>query len=110
MDLTIKIQSLKGFILQKSNFGMRTNYFKNIWIVCLLWCLPLFPSCKKTGENPQAQTPHVHGIIPLPLNVDLFEGNLSIDKNIVLVTNPQFQSAVDVIENALNQALDQAVI
>jgi hexosaminidase len=89
---------------------MKTNYFSNIWIVCILLCLPLLPSCKKTSDSAQTQTSHVHGIIPLPLNVDLFEGNLSIDKNIVLVTNPQFQSAVEVIENALNQALDQAVI
>ncbi|MFZ4548420.1 MAG: beta-N-acetylhexosaminidase [Bacteroidales bacterium] len=89
---------------------MRTNYFKKPLIVAMLFCISLFPSCKKNGENPQAQTLHPHGIIPLPLNVDLVDGNLSIDKNIVLVTNPQFQSAVLVVENALNLALGQAVI
>ena len=66
-------------------------------------CLFLLPSCKKTGENAQAQpTTHVHGIIPLPLSVELAEGNLTIDKNTVLVNNSQFQTAIGVVEDALS--------
>lgn len=77
----------------------------------MLLCLFLYPSCKKTGDNPQAQpSMHVHGIIPLPLNVDLSDGNLTIDKDIVLVNNTQFQAAVSVVENALAQALSSTIL
>jgi hexosaminidase len=73
-------------------------------------CLFLFPSCKKTGDNPQAQTTHVHGIIPLPLKVDLLEGQLVIDKNIVIVNNAQFQPALAVIKDAFDQVLTSTVL
>jgi hexosaminidase len=87
------------------------SIINKIGLVSLLLCLFLFPSCKKTGENPQAQNAfHVHGIIPLPLSVDLTEGNLTIDKNTVLVNNSQFQPAVLVVENALAQAFSSTVI
>ena len=79
-------------------------------IILFLLFLFLFPSCKKTGENPQAQTTsHVHGIIPLPLSVDLADGFLTIDKNTVLVTNPQFQPAIEVVEKALSEVSNSAV-
>jgi len=89
---------------------LKTFYMNKASIVIILLCMFLFPSCKKTGDNPQAQTSHVHGIIPLPLSVDLAEGNLAIDKNIVLVNNAQFQNAVTIVENALTQALGSSVI
>ena len=89
---------------------MKTFCMDKIGIAGIFLCLFLFPSCKKTGENPQAQTIHSHGIIPLPLSVDMAEGNLTIGKNIVLVNNSQFQNAVTVIENALNQILISTVI
>jgi len=80
-----------------------------IGIATILLCFFLLPSCKKTGENPQAQTPNAHGIIPLPLSVELIDGNLKIDKDIVLINNVQFQPAVTVVENALTQALGSAI-
>lgn len=81
-----------------------------ITIAFILICIFLFPSCKKTGENPQAQTTmHVHGIIPLPLNADLAEGILTIDNSIVLIQNSQFQPAVTLVENALTKALNSAI-
>lgn len=89
---------------------MKTFFTNKIGIVSILLCIFLFPSCKKTGENPQAQTTHVHGIIPLPLSVDIADGILTIDHNIVLVNTTEFHSAVSVVENALNQALNSPVI
>jgi hexosaminidase len=90
---------------------MKTCCVDKIGIAFILIGIFLFPSCKKTGENPQAQTTiHAHGIIPLPLNVDLAEGSLTIDKDIVLVNNSQFQAAVLIVENALSQALNSTVV
>ncbi len=90
---------------------MKIFYINKAGIIFVLLCIFLFPSCKKAGENPQAQTTsHVHGIIPLPLNVDLADGNLTIDKNTVLVTNPQFQTAIGVVENALSGVSNSAII
>jgi len=81
-----------------------------IVLASLLVCLFMFPSCNKNGENPQAQTSsHVHGIIPLPLDVDLTDGYFTIDKNTVLVDNSQFKTAVTVVENALNHSLNSVV-
>jgi hexosaminidase len=88
---------------------MKNIYLSNFALASILICLFLFPSCRKTGDNPQAQTGHVHGIIPLPQNVDLNEGNLVIDKNVVLVNNTEFQPAVSVVENALEQAFASAI-
>jgi len=82
---------------------MRNSYLNHIGITSFILFLFLFPSCRKTGDNPQAQTVQVHGIIPLPLNVELSDGNLVIDKNIILVNNTQFQPAVSVVESALIQ-------
>jgi len=79
-------------------------------IVILMFCLFFFPACKKTGENPQAQTSHVHGIIPLPLTVNLSEGDLQVDKNIVLVNNAKYSNAVAVVESALSDALQGTVV
>ncbi len=70
----------------------------------LIFCLVLFPTCKRNPENPEVPANHIHGIIPLPLSVDLSDGNLVIYKNIILVNNLQFQPAVTVVENALVHA------
>jgi len=89
---------------------MKNIFLNNFSFASLMICLFLFPSCRKTGDNPQAQTTtHVHGIIPLPLNVDLTDGNLVIDKNVVLVNNTQFQPSVSVVENALVQVFGTAI-
>jgi len=88
---------------------MKSIYIKNIGVASIILCLFLSPSCKKTGENPQAQTVNVHGIIPLPLNVNLADGNLAIDKNIVLVNNSQFPTAITVVENALAGVLSSPI-
>lgn len=90
-------------------FFMKNSCINKIGIAVMMLCVFMFPSCKKTGENPQAQTSHVHGIIPLPLKVDLAEGNLTIDKKTVLVNSTEFHAAVTVVEKALNQVLSSAV-
>lgn len=89
---------------------IKTVCLNRIGIPGLLLCLFLFPSCKKNGENLQAQTANFQGIIPLPLNVDLGDGNLIVDKNIVLVNNLQFQTAIGVVENALSLVSNSAII
>ncbi|MCX6227212.1 MAG: family 20 glycosylhydrolase, partial [Bacteroidia bacterium] len=76
----------------------------------LIFCLVLFPTCKRNPENPEVPANHIHGIIPLPLSVDFSDGNLVIDKNIVLVNNLQFQPAIAVVENALVQAFSSTII
>lgn len=86
------------------SYFMKKYYIQGSGITFLMLCLLLAPSCKKSGENPQAQ--NVHGIIPLPLNISLSEGNFVVDKNTVLVSNSLFQPAVQVVENALASALD----
>jgi hexosaminidase len=70
----------------------------------------LLPSCKKTGDNPQAQTAHTHGIIPLPLSIELSDDNLVIDKTIVLVNNLPFQPAISVVEEALAKVFTSGVL
>lgn len=97
-------------LFSERNLPMKINQFNYYGALCLLFCFFLFPSCKKTGETLHAQTTHAHGIIPLPLNVDLADGNLAIDKNIVLVSTIQFQPAITVVENALSQALGTAIV
>ncbi len=89
---------------------MKTKFLNRIGIAGVLLCFFLFPSCKKTGDNPQAQTSHVHGIIPQPLSVVLAEGYLTIDKDIVLVNNSQFPTATGIIENALSAVSNSSVI
>jgi len=84
----------------------RINYYGVLYLMFFLF---LFPSCKKTGENPQAQTTHAYGIIPFPLNVELTDGNLIVDKNVVLVNNIQFEPAVLEVENALMRSLGSSV-
>ncbi len=79
-------------------------------IACVLLCLLFLTACKKNRENQVIQAEHVHGIIPLPLIVDLAGGYLNVDKNIVLVNHPQFQAAVSVVEKAICQAINSAVI
>jgi len=94
----------------RKGISMRTICLNKNRITLLLICLFLSSACKKPGDNPQAQiTSHVHGIIPLPLSVDLADGNLTIDKNIVLVNNLQFQPAVTLVENDLSQVLGSTV-
>ncbi len=89
---------------------MKVFCLDKIGIAGIFLCLFLFPSCKKTGENPQAQTSHVHGIIPLPLSVDLADGYLTVDKNIVLVNNTQFQTAINAVETALAEVSNSAIL
>ncbi len=78
-------------------------------ILIFLPILILFGQCKKK-DNPII-TPQIvgHGIIPLPLTVDYQTGKLLVDKNLVLVNNTQFLSAVKVVEDAFNQALSSGI-
>jgi hexosaminidase len=89
---------------------MKIIYKKNTGVLGLVLFLFFAPACKKNSDNPKAQSIHAHGIIPLPLNVDLSEGNLSVNKDIVLVNSTQFQPAIAVVEHALNQVFNSPVI
>ena len=79
-------------------------------IALLTICTFLLAACKKNRETPVAPNGHAHGIIPLPLNIDLIDGNFIVDKNTVLVSNPAFSKAVSVVENSLDNALNSPII
>lgn len=80
---------------------------QGIGLIVLL--LLLSNSCKRIPDIPDVSANHAHGIIPLPFKVDLSEGNLVLDKNLVLVSNEQFQPAVAVVEQALAQVFNFTV-
>ena len=88
---------------------MRINSLSFRGILFLLFYLFLFPSCTKNNENLQAQTVNLHGIIPLPLDVVPGNGNLAVNKDIILVNSTRFQAAVSVVESALEQVLGTAI-
>jgi hypothetical protein len=46
----------------------------------------------------------------LPQKVDLADGYLSIDNSVVLVNNPLFQNAVQVVDDALSSALGSVIL
>lgn len=79
-------------------------------IALIAFCFLLLATCKKNRETPVAPNGHAHGIIPLPLNIDLIDGNFIVDKNTVLVSNPAFSKAVSVVENSLDNALNSPII
>jgi len=62
---------------------MKINHFFCIGIVGLTFFLQLSASCKKSPENLPESADHMHGIIPLPLSVDLSDGNLTVNKNLL---------------------------
>lgn len=67
--------------------------------------LMLFVACKNQPDSNPVIAGQTHGIIPLPLNSEMQQGALLIDKNTVLVNNIQFLPAVNVVEDAFNLAL-----
>lgn len=69
----------------------------------------LIQACSKEKPVEPGTVTHVHGIIPLPLQVDGREGELVIDTNMVLVNNPLFDRAVAVAENSLREVLGSSV-
>lgn len=80
-------------------------------IACFVICLLMLPACKKSGDNPQAQTTQLyHGIIPLPQSIELIDDYLTIDKNIVMVNNPQFYLAVSEVENIVHDILKSELV
>ena len=97
-------------LLSERNLPMKINQLNYCGTLCLLFCFFLFPACTKTGGNLQAQIVNLPGIIPLPVNIVLTEGNLSVNKAIIIVNNPKFQPAIAVVENALTQALGATIV
>lgn len=89
---------------------MKNHICFNMGIINIVFCLLLFSTCKKPADDPVVSSGHVHSIIPLPQQVDLFDGDLAIDKNMVLVNNPQFAEALNVVEGALGLCLNDPVI
>ncbi len=83
-----------------------TIQYKSIFqIGVLLVSLLFFPQCAKNSEPPVTPGNHAHGIIPLPLSVDLATGHLSIDSKTILVNFAVFEPAVAAVDAALVQAL-----
>jgi len=66
-------------------------------------------ACNKNTETPAVNEKHVHSIIPLPENVEVLEGNLSLDKNVIVVNNPGFESSIALVESTLNEVFDSPV-
>ena len=69
----------------------------------------LLMGCKNQPDNNPVIPRQTHGIIPLPLVIELQEGSLVVDKNSVLVNNNQFLPAVKVLEDAFDLALVSAI-
>jgi hexosaminidase len=85
---------------------MMKDYFYNLKIGLAAILLLFLVACKNQTDSNPVITGQTHGIIPLPLNSEMQQERLLIDKNTVLVNNSQFLPAVKVIEDAFNLAMN----
>lgn len=68
----------------------------------ILSTMMILLSCKPRLDYQQQAIGNVQSIIPLPRDLEFHTGYLTVDKNINLIRNESYQSAVRIIEESMN--------